>query len=100
MANDLILYQYAKFDNKMQVPGEPIATEFITIGGAEVELDDNTTYIEVESKTTAFQFALGATGLAPSANDDDNFYVGSAKNRFVNLMGKKSGKFFKTVADA
>jgi len=97
MANEVILYEYVAFDPSMQTVTYPSNTTFINLGGAEVQLQNTTKYIVVESKGTAFQYRIGETGLTVTANASGSLYCGAGNSISHKIDG---GQFFKTVADA
>lgn len=96
MANEVIIEEYAAFDETMQCPTQPITTQVLDIAEASAALNALTRYVVVSSKGTGFWYKFGDSSVSAIANTDGNIWL-QADGRRPHKVG--AGTYIDSAAD-
>lgn len=68
MANEVIIEEYERFDERIQAPTEWITTQILDIAELSAKMNDKTRYIRIRSNASAFWYTIGNSSASATAN--------------------------------
>jgi hypothetical protein len=75
MANEVIIEEYERFDERIQAPCEWITTQVLDIAELSAALNSKTRYVRVCSKGTGFWYKFGTATVSAVADTNGNAWL-------------------------
>ena len=98
MANEVIIEEYAGFNNNLKIPSTPLTTQVLDIATASAQLNAATEYVRIMAKGTGFWYKFGESGVSAAADTDGNLWVPADQFRDHKMQKESSTRYIDTAA--
>jgi hypothetical protein len=75
MANEVIIEEYATYDDTLPVAAIPTTTQVLSIATLSAALASTTKYVRIRSKGTGFWYKFGDSTASAAANTNGNLWL-------------------------